>query len=82
MSEPQGQKTPWHQSFVFILGSFLVIGPLALPLVWTNKKLSIPSKIILTLIMVIVTIFLLRFTARIIGNLEKQMADLKAVMQP
>ncbi len=47
----------WYQKTSFILISLFAIGPLALPLVWINTRYSILTRIIITVIVIIITIW-------------------------
>ena len=38
----------WYEKKSLIIGAFLLVGPLALPLVWMNSRYSLPKKIIIS----------------------------------
>ena len=50
------QKKKWHQSTGAVALAFLTVGPLAIPLVWANRRYSLGVKIALTVGMVAVTV--------------------------
>ena len=50
------QKKKWHQSGGALVVAFLTVGPLAIPLVWTNRRYSLGVKIALTVAMAAVTV--------------------------
>jgi uncharacterized membrane protein YvbJ len=50
---PKQQK--WYYKTVTVIVAFLAIGPLALPLVWFNPRYSQKTKIIATVIVIILT---------------------------
>ncbi len=50
-------KTKWYYSTSAIVISLLVIGPFALPLVWKNPKYKPITKIIITIVVIVVTIW-------------------------
>jgi hypothetical protein len=54
----QPAKTKWYCKTPFIVTAFLVIGPLALPLIWIHPTLSNNKKIILTAVVAIISYFL------------------------
>lgn len=51
-------KTPWYFKPSFLLLCFLTVGPLALPLVWFHPRYSRKTKIILSVIVLVVTYYL------------------------
>ena len=66
----------WYHSTTTIVVSFLMLGPLAIPLVWTNPRYSLLVKAIITAAMIIVTIFLCYVMAAIYGSLMNQIQSL------
>ncbi len=52
---PPSPKGPWYFSLTAIIVGFLCIGPLILPLVWYNKRFKFLTKVIMTLVMILVT---------------------------
>ena len=55
---PYGAKKKWYFTTSTIVIALLCFGPLALPLVWLNPRYKTASKLIVTVIVVIVSIFL------------------------
>ncbi len=53
-------KSPWYMSESGLIVGFLLVGPLILPVVWINKSFSFTKKIILTVIIVVLSIFLFK----------------------
>jgi uncharacterized protein YacL len=51
-------KTKWHYSTSAIVIGLLVAGPFALPLVWKNPKYKPITKVIITIVVIVVTIWL------------------------
>ena len=51
-------ETKWYFKASSILIAFLCVGPLALPLVWLNPRLSQKTKIIVTIITIILSYYL------------------------
>ena len=49
--EPQ----KWYFKTSMLVTAFLIAGPLALPLVWINPRLSVKTKVIITLAAIILT---------------------------
>ena len=46
------EKKKWHQSTGAVMLAFLTMGPLAIPLVWANRRYSLGVKIGITSVMV------------------------------
>ena len=51
-------KKKWSQSTGALVVAFLTVGPLAIPLVWTNRRFSLSVKIGITVAMLTVTVWL------------------------
>ncbi len=48
-------KTKWYFKTYWIVIAFLCIGPLALPMVWFNPRFSKKTKIIVTIIIIVLS---------------------------
>ena len=56
----QMASSGWYYGRAFVLSMlFLVVGPLALPLLWRSPRFGIKSKVIITVVDVVYTMFLL-----------------------
>ena len=53
--EASAPKKKWHQSTGALMMAFLAVGPLAIPLVWANRRYRLGVKIGLTVCMASVT---------------------------
>ena len=54
------KPTPWYfRGWFVILMAFVVLGPLAIPLLWKSPEFSKRAKIILTVVIIIYTLILL-----------------------
>ena len=69
-------KKKWHQSTGALVVVFLTVGPLAIPLVWTNRRYSLGVKIALTTCMVAVTVGLFVAMYRVATNTLTQIKSL------
>lgn len=58
MLEGKSQETKWYFKTSCIITAFLCVGPLALPLVWLNPRFSQKTKIIVTIITIILSWYL------------------------
>ena len=69
-------KKKWHQSTGALAVAFLTVGPLAIPLVWTNRRYSLAVKIALTAVMVGVTVGLFMAMYRVATSTLDQIKSL------
>jgi len=55
-----GKKSPdkWYFKTWALVASFLMVGPLMLPLVWTNSNYSKKIRVIISLVVIVLTILL------------------------
>jgi len=56
-SEMQGKRR-WYQQTRYLIIGFLVVGPLILPLLWANPRISLKAKITWSVIMVAITYYM------------------------
>jgi len=63
------KQTRWYYQPVGMVILFLAVGPLALPVVWLNPNISKKSKIITTVIVVILSVLLGELVANSMKNL-------------
>ncbi len=55
-SDRVGQRYSWYENVWFVLAMlFLVLGPLALPLLWRSRQFSLLWKLVLTLLIGLLT---------------------------
>ena len=66
-------KSKWYHSSITLIAAVLCAGPLALPLVWTNKRYSITTKAIITIGIIGLTVWLCYITVRIYANMLNQL---------
>lgn len=67
---------PWYLRTGSLLVAFLVIGPLALPLVWMKEGWSRLTKILVSAGMIIFTLLLILLMKWMLGRLYAQLQDL------
>lgn len=70
----------WYFKTPFVVFMFLCIGPLALPLVWLNPNTKRVTKIIVTVISVVLTYYLWQMTVHTMRTLKDfyaQMSEMK-----
>jgi len=68
--------TKWYYSTSAIVIGLLCLGPLALPLVWANPKYKVITKIIITIVVVAVTIWLCQLMGQMYQRMIKQINTL------
>ena len=77
----QTQRPRWYYNVWFVLFTlFFVAGPLGLPLVWKNPKLSRTVKIVLTLTMVVYTYFLVDLTLKMVHAVMNQVTQFNSTL--
>lgn len=76
LERPGGAATKWYFSTSTLVIAILVIGPLALPLVWLNPRYKITTKLIVTGLVIAITIVLYYLVCFIYNNLMEQIESL------
>ena len=66
--KPRGK---WYYSTATIVIGLLVVGPFALPLVWKNPKYKVVTKAVITVVVVVVTIWL----CYLVGEMYERLID-------
>ena len=64
-------KTKWFHSTSAVVIGLITLGPLALPLVWKNPRYEIITKVILTIVVAVVTIWL----CYLMGNMYQKLIE-------
>ncbi|MFA6379008.1 MAG: zinc ribbon domain-containing protein [Candidatus Omnitrophota bacterium] len=70
--KPPQPQARWYNKTSSIFIGFLVLGPLVLPLVWTNPRYSTQKKIIVTILILLATFAMLKAMGSLWSQLEKQ----------
>ena len=52
------QTEPWYFKTTSLVMAFLCVGPLALPLLWLNPRFSRNKKIVISLVVVLLSVYL------------------------
>lgn len=65
-------KTKWYFTTSAVVVALVVVGPLALPMVWFNPRYKIITKLIVTVIVIALTILLSYLVGHIYANLMEQ----------
>jgi len=69
-------KVKWYQSTSLIVIALLCVGPFALPLVWINPRYSKTTRIIVTILVLVLTVVLYYVVEGLYANLKAQMSQL------
>jgi uncharacterized membrane protein YvbJ len=69
-------KTKWYFSTSAIVVALLLLGPLALPMVWFNPRYKIITKAVVTVIVIALTILFSYLVGYLYSNLMKQVEAL------
>ena len=69
-------KQKWYLTTPAIVTGLLGLGPFALPLVWMNPKYKVITKIVVTVVVIAVTIWLCQVMGEMYQRVIKQVTDL------
>ena len=69
-------KTKWYYSTSTIVITLFIVGPFAIPLVWKNPKYKVITKVIITIAIIVVTIWLCYLMGHMYQRLIKQITAL------
>lgn len=70
---PGRSKTKWYFSTSIIILALLAVGPFALPLIWFHPNYKKSTKIILTIAIIAITIWLYFLMKDVYFNLKQQL---------
>jgi len=68
---PAKDEVPWYCKTGSMIVTFLMVPPLAIPLVWLHPKLNLVWKISLTVAILILTWLMVKSFMALLGNLEE-----------
>jgi hypothetical protein len=78
---PQGKSpiagTKWYHTTGSVIGAIVCLGPLALPMVWTNPRYKIATKLILTVAVSAITVLCIHFMVEAVMYPLKQLEALR-----
>jgi hypothetical protein len=77
LDRPKQDALPWYCTTSMLLVGFLCVGPLVVPLLWLRPDLRILTKLLISLGMILVTIWLVSLTASLYQNLMEQLGRLQ-----
>lgn len=76
IKKPPREQTKWYFSTAFIVIALLTVGPLALPVVWLNPRYNIWLKLVISVGIVLLSVFLCYATVEIYDDMIKQLTVL------
>ena len=77
-STPQ-EKAPWYLTRTAVVWGLLLVGPLALPLLWYCRSFKKGAKITITVILAVLTYISIVYTPVLLEMLGRRLEELKAV---
>ena len=79
--QPQS-KIKWHLRPVAVIIAILCVGPLALPVVWLSPAFKKIHKILITITLLIITLWLVKTLMELGTIFLEQMRDLQQILNP
>jgi predicted nucleic acid-binding Zn ribbon protein len=73
---PKRRAGKWYHATGSVVAALLVVGPLALPLVWFHPRYRRATKIVVTLLVLVVTVLCMYLTVAVYRNLLDQIRTL------
>ena len=74
------KKVPWYFKNGSLVVAFLCVGPLMLPLVWINPRMTTTKKIIWTVVIAVVSYFMVVVTMDSMKKIGETYQQLKSTM--
>lgn len=75
--EQRGQaEVKWYHSDIFVVIAILCLGPLALRLVWTNPRYKPIVKWLITVVIIILTVFVIMMFYNVMQTTARQLEEL------
>ena len=66
----KAEKARWYHSPTAVIIGFLCIGPFILPAIWSNPQMTRTRKIVYTVIILVITFYLVKLTLFSLGSLK------------
>lgn len=73
---PSRPKTKWYFSTSIIILALLAVGPFALPLIWFHPNYKQTTKIILTIVIIVISIWIYFLMSDLFNTLKQQLDTL------
>ena len=78
--EDEKKQVKWYHRPVTIVIAILAVGPFALPLIWMSPALKRWHKVVVTIAVLAITVWLFKASADIVTRLMKDIAELQKTM--
>jgi len=78
---PKKDSDKWYYKKTTVIMGLFIVGPLALPLIWINPAFSKRNKILITLIIIAVSIWLMKSTADLYRILTEHYKELESALK-
>ncbi|MDX9979411.1 MAG: zinc ribbon domain-containing protein [Lentisphaeria bacterium] len=79
---PEGQQLPWYFRNSFIITAVLLVGPLALPLIWWRPRTPVGWKVGLTVAILVLSWFCLLATLKSVEILRENYRIMQELLNP
>jgi len=76
LDKPDKAKSKWYLSTSVVVIALLCVGPLGLPLVWVNPRYKIITKVVVSVVVIVLSIYLFYLTKNMYQRLTEQMRQL------
>ena len=76
LSVPE-EKLPWYFKMGTVVTAFMLVGPLALPLVWLHPKMTLQRKLLWTVLTAILTYFMVGMTIESVKKIMELYSQMK-----
>ena len=78
---PKDLRIKWHLKPLAVIAAILLLGPFALPLVWLSPAFKKSHKIIITIIIALLTVWLVIASVRLYSIVFERMRQLQELMR-
>jgi len=68
---------PWYLTKKTVILAIVIVGPLAIPLLWMSPKFSFVLKAVLTVILVVSSVLLYHYSVVMMDSLNQRLKELK-----
>lgn len=78
----KAKKAPWYFSKGWLIAALLSVGPLGLPLLWFNPRYKPLTKILWSIVIVVLSYFLIKATYKAVDELQTTYQQLQDLYYP
>ena len=77
---PKKDSDKWYYKKTTVIMGLFIVGPLALPLIWINPTFSKRNKILITVIIIAISVWLMRSTVTLYKILSEHYEELQRIL--